>query len=162
MSVLQTQMENALHGRICFVGVGNVDGGDDGLGVRLAEAIARAGVPEVIIAGTAPERIIGQCAQGGFDHVVFLDAVDFDAKPGSVVFLGSQDMNTRFPQISTHRISLGVLANFLESGRKTRAWLFGVQPASLKASTKLSPAIQVTLAASAELIAGLAGTGTDP
>jgi hypothetical protein len=34
------------------MGLGNVDGGDDGFGVRLAEALARAGVPM----WSSPER----------------------------------------------------------------------------------------------------------
>ena len=95
-------------GRVCFMGLGNVDGGDDGFGVRLAEALARAGVPDVVIAGTAPERLAGRCADRGFDHLVFLDAVDFGAAPGSVVFLNSQEMAARFPQISTHQHFAGI------------------------------------------------------
>ena len=157
MADLREQLEATLRGRVCFIGVGNVDGGDDGFGVRLAEAIARAGVPDVILAGTAPERVISQCANGGFDHLVFLDAVGFDAKPGSATFLNSKEMNARLPQVSTHRISLGVLANFVESGRQTRAWLLGVEPESLKPSPNLSPTVAVTLAIVAELIAGVIG-----
>ena len=46
-----------------------------------------------------------------FDHVVFLDAVEFGAAPGSVVFLDSQQITARYPQISTHKISLDVLGH---------------------------------------------------
>jgi hydrogenase 3 maturation protease len=161
MPGLREQIQSSLHGRVCFMGLGNVDGGDDGFGVRLAEALARAGVPDVVIAGTAPDQLAGRCADTGFDQLVFLDAVDFGAAPGSVVFLNSQEMAARFPQISTHNISLGMLAKYIESGGITRAWLLGAQPASLKPAPALSPAIRKTLAILTELIGSAVSEGIE-
>jgi hydrogenase maturation protease len=155
MTGLREQIQSSLRGRVCFLGLGNVDGGDDGFGVRLAEALARGGAPDVVIGGTAPEQVAGRCAGGGFDHLVFLDAADFGAAPASVVFLNSQEMAARFPQVSTHRLSLGLLAMCVESGGTTRAWLLGAQPASLKPAPALSPALQTTLAILAELIGNI-------
>jgi hydrogenase maturation protease len=146
------QIESALQGRVCFMGLGNVDGGDDGFGVRLAEALARAGVPDVVIAGTAPEQLAGRYADAGFDHLVFLDAVDFSASAGSVVFLNSEQISVRFSDISTHKISLGMLAKYVESGGTTRVWLLGAQPGSLKPASALSPPLQTTLAILANLL----------
>jgi Ni,Fe-hydrogenase maturation factor len=54
----------------------------------------------VIIAGTNPERLIGQVADENFDHVIFLDAVDFGGPPGAAVILNTDEMVARFPQIS--------------------------------------------------------------
>jgi hydrogenase maturation protease len=149
---LLDQIQSSLHGRVCFMGLGNVDGGDDAFGVRLAQALARAGVPDVLIAGTTPEQWVGRCVDFPFDHLVFLDAVDAGAAPGSVVFLNSQEMAARFPRISTHDISLGLLAKFVESGGRSRAWLLGAQPASLQPSPALSPPIQTTLAILTDLL----------
>ncbi len=151
---LREQLVSSLQGRVCFMGLGNTDGGDDGFGVRLAEALARAGAPDVAVAGTVPEQMIGRCMDTGFDHLVFLDAVDFGGAPGSVVFLNSQEMAARFPQVSTHHLSLGMLAKYVESGGTARAWLLGAQPASLKRSPALSPALQTTLA----ILTGLIGS----
>jgi hydrogenase maturation protease len=137
------------------MGLGNVQDGDDGFGVRLAEALALAGVPDVLVAGTAPEQWVGRCVDSAFDHLVFLDALDAGAAPGSVVFLNAQELAARFPQISTHNISLGLLAKYVESNGRSRAWLLGAQPASLKPSPALSPAIQTTLAILTELITGV-------
>jgi hydrogenase maturation protease len=150
---LRDLLQSSLQGRVCFMGLGNVDSGDDGFGVRLAEAMADAGAPDVVIGDTAPESLAGRCADGRFDHLVFLDAADFGAAPGSVVFLNSREMAARFPQISTHRISLGMLAKHVESSGTTRAWLLGAQPESLKPAPALSPALQRTLAVLCELLA---------
>ena len=155
MPGLREHIQSSLPGRVCFMGLGNVEGGDDGFGVRLAEELERAGVPDVIAGGKTPERLAGRCVAEGFDHHVFLDAVDVGAAPGSVVFLNSQEMAARFPQISTHRISLGMLAKYVESSGKTRAWLLGAQPATLRRAPAISPALQSTVTALTELIAGV-------
>jgi hydrogenase 3 maturation protease len=122
------------------MGIGNVAFGDDGFGVRLAEKLVEAGVPNVVIAGNTPERFVGRVAEGNFDHLIFLDAVDFGGAPGSVVWLGADEMVARFPQLSTHKISLGLLARWAESNGSTKAWLLGVQPESLGRISRISSA----------------------
>ena len=153
MNNLREQLERQLAGRVCFMGLGNVDYGDDGFGVRLAEELKAAGIPDVIIAGTVPDRWISRLV--GFDHVVFLDAVEFGGAPGSAVFLDSAEIAARFPQISTHKISVGVLSRWIEVGGSTKAWLLGVQPESLKPAQQLTPTLQLTLNALHELICSL-------
>ena len=107
-------------------------------------------MPDVIVAGTTPDRWIGSLT--GFDHVVFLDAVEFGVTPGSVLLLSSSEMSATYPQISTHKISLGLLAGWVEANGKTKAWLIGVQPESLKAGPQLTPTLQTTLEVLAELL----------
>ena len=140
-----------LPGHVCFMGIGNVHHGDDGFGVRLAEQLDQAGVPDVLVAGTTPEHCIGTVTDHGYDHLVFLDAVEFGGSAGSAVFLDSTEITGKFPQISTHKMSLGTLAKLAEAGGKTQVWLLGVQPEALKGGDKLSPAVQKTM----ELLAGL-------
>jgi hydrogenase 3 maturation protease len=152
MPDLREQLEQCFVGRVCLMGLGNTDYSDDGFGVRLAEALAAAGVPDVIVAGTTPDRYLGRVADGGFDVVIFLDAVEFGGAPGSVVFLDSAEMAARFPQISTHKISLGTLAKWVESSSPTRAHLLGVQPQSLKPGTDLTITLRHTLDALTSLL----------
>jgi hydrogenase maturation protease len=150
MPNLRRRLEQLLTGRVCFMGLGNVEYGDDGFGVRLAEDLINAGVPDVIIAAVVPDRWIGQLA--GFNHIVFLDAIEFGGAPGDVVFLDSAEMAARFPQISTHKISLGVLAQWVEATGATKAWLLGAQPESLKAGQQITPALRKTVDLLCELI----------
>jgi hydrogenase maturation protease len=156
MPDLREEIEQRLSGRVCFMGLGNVDYGDDGFGVRLAEALIAAGVPDVIVAGTTPDRWISRAA--GFDHIVFLDAVEFGGGPGAVVFLDSAQMIARFPQISTHKISLGVLAQWVEANGTTKAWLLGAQPESLKSRQQLTATLHTTLEAWRDLLTDRVGT----
>jgi len=151
---LREQLEQALEGRVCFMGVGDADRGDDAFGVRLAQSLLEAGVPDVIVAGSSPERRIGIAADMEFDHVVFLDAVALggEAEPGSAVFLNSEQMAVRCPQVSTHKIPLGLLAKVIESNGVTKAWLLGVQPESMKQGQGLSSAVRKTLGVILELL----------
>ena len=149
---LLEQLEHALHGHVCLMGVGNPAYSDDAFGVRLAEALLEAGVLDVIVAGSSPDRYLGPVKDKSFDHLVFLDALDFGATPGSVVFLDCREISARYPQISTHKISLGVLAKFVESSGVTKAWLLGVQPESLKEGQGLTATVRKTMGLLLELL----------
>jgi hydrogenase maturation protease len=150
MEGLGQKLQRTLQGRTCVMGVGNVDYSDDGFGVYLAEELVAAGISDVIIAGTTPEHYMGRIAEQGFDHLLVIDATNFNDVPGTVVFLNAAEIATAFPQISTHKISLGALARALEHAG-TRVWLLGVQPESLQPGQELS----ATMEASMEIIHGL-------
>ena len=148
---LKQELGESLAGRAALVGIGNTDLGDDALGVRLAEQLQRAGVSTAVVAGTVPENIAGVLARGGYDNVMFLDAVDFGAAPGSVVLMNAAEIQARFPQVSTHKISLGMTARVIEAESRTRVWLLGVQPESLRAGSEMSEPVKQTL----QLLAGV-------
>ncbi len=149
---LHTTLCETLTGRTALVGIGNVDLGDDGFGVRLAEALAGAGLTDVLITHMVPENHIATLAHGEFDNVVFLDAVNIGAEPGSVVFLDSGELKNRFPQISTHKVALGMLARLIEAEGPTRVWLLGIQPATLRQGTGLSKPVETAVEILKELL----------
>jgi len=105
----------------------------------------RAGPLAILLAEAAPERHLGWLAQGFFKTVLFLDAVDFGEPPGAAVLLDSDAMRSRLPQVSTHRLSLGLMARYIAMEGQARAWLLGVQPASLRSGQGLSETVERTL-----------------
>jgi hydrogenase 3 maturation protease len=109
----------------------------------------------VVIAGTTPDRFVGRVIEQGYDNLIFLDAVDFGAMPGSTILLDSEQMSARYPQVSTHKISLGLLAKWAEANGTTKAWLLGVQPESLKPGDELTPAVRATLELLRDLVRGI-------
>ncbi len=151
MQSLGAQLES-LQGRICLMCVGHPDAGDDALGVLLGEELVGQGMPDVFIAADDPEKFVFRGAGDGYDHLIFVDAVDFGAAPGSVAFLNAQQMTSRFPQVSTHRLSLGLLAQWIEARGTTKAWLLGVQVESLQGRHELSPPLRATMAALGDLL----------
>jgi len=138
-------LDAAVTGRTAFVGIGHPGLGDDGFGVRLAEALAASGVADVFIARTVPENHVTALIKSSFDSLVFIDAVSTGADAGSVVLLQSDEIKSRFPQVSTHKFSLGSLARLIEMESAARVWLLGVQPATLQEGTGLSDAARTTL-----------------
>lgn len=155
MPDLRQQLESELHGDVCWVGLGNTDYSDDGFGVRLAERLRRAGIPNVVIAGKSPDRHMGEITEKSFAHVVFLDAVEFGGAYGSAIFVKANEIVSRFPQISTHKISLGLLAKWVEARDRTKAFLLGVQPRSIAQGDQLTPTVETTLIAISELLIDL-------
>jgi hydrogenase maturation protease len=146
------ELRRGLTGRVCLVGVGNEDLGDDGFGPRLAQALSGAGGLEVVVAGTTPERWVGHLAAAGFDNIVFLDAVDVAGPPGAVVFMDADELEAALPQISTHKFSLGTLARLIRLQSPARVWLLGVQPASLQQGAGMTPTMTASLDALRSLI----------
>jgi hydrogenase maturation protease len=155
MPHLRQELDECLHGRVCFLGLGNVDYGDDAFGVRVAEGLFNAGVPNALVAGNNPDRYIGFVTDRDFDNVIFVDAVEFGGEPGSLLLLRSQEISERFPQFSTHKISIGLLAQCVESNGKTKAWLLGVQPERVNRKEGLSATVQFSCDALVELLKGL-------
>lgn len=122
----------------------------------VGEDVTRGGcAPQVIVGGSSPERHLTFFTAGAFDTVLFFDAVEFGAAPGSVVLLGSREMVSCFPQVSTHKISLGLLAQLVEANGRTKVGLLGVQPQSLHKAEGLSLPVQRTLDVLTELLSEL-------
>lgn len=122
------------------MGLGNPMFGDDGCGVRLAEIVAQrvassSSMLSVIVAGISPERhLAASCAH---DTVVFADAVECGQTPGTVILMAGDQIVARYPQVSTHKLSLGLLAKRLaDAGVKT--WLLGIQPGSMAPGAALT------------------------
>jgi len=152
MADLRQRLATALCGRTCVVGVGNSELGDDGLGPHVARALASGGLEDVIVAGTTPERWMARLASGRYDNVLFVDAVEFEGQPGSVVLLEGREIRARLPQVSTHKISLGVLADLIERDAPTRVRVLGVKPEALCSGQGLSPAVGETARALAAIL----------
>ncbi len=152
MNDLRTQLEQCFRGRTCVVGVGNLECTDDGFGVKLAKELSEAGMSNVITVDIAPERYLYQLTTAGFDNVLFLDAVDFGAAPGFVAFLNVKEIEAKFPQISTHKISLGVLARMVEGDGLRHVWLLGVQPKSTSPGQQFSAPVAATYRTLKELL----------
>ena len=133
-------------GKTAFIGVGNVDRADDGAGVVFAKRLEAAGRMHIFIGGTTPERVVSLTINQGFDHVVFLDAVSAGTTPGAAVILDAKEMTSRYPQVSTHKISIGTLAQIAVAGSQTTAWLLGIEPKSIALGTVgLSPEVEDTI-----------------
>lgn len=162
MPNLRDELRRHVTGRVCLVGVGNPDRGDDAFGPRLAAAVRDRGYRDVIVAERTPERWMGWLTGGDFDTILFLDAVDMRATPGDAIFLESTQIAARYPQVSTHTLSLGTLARLIEATGRTRVFLLGVQPQGVGEGSELSASVRTTAEILGDLLLERLGTRTEP
>lgn len=159
MAGLREQLRDLLTRPVCWVGVGNPDLGDDGLGIRLAEMLRDAGCAQVILAGATPENCLSAIEASGCSEVVFLDATAFGGEPGSVALLDADEIKARHPQVSTHKLSLGLLARMLEGDTPRRVRLLAVQPERLTPGAGISTTVEDTLETLRQLLLELGAAG---
>lgn len=143
--------------RTLVIGLGNPLMGDDGFGLAvLAELGARWRVPrevELVDGGTWGIRLLPLI--DGAERVLFLDAVDRAAAPGTPFVLQGEELPRALClKLSPHQIDLRevlALASFRDTMPRVLAAV-GAQPADVQLRSGLSPA----LAARVDEIARLA------
>ena len=129
--------------KVIVLGLGNILLRDEGVGVRVIEALAQryvlsAGV-EVVDGGTVGMDLLDTLA--GCDHLLICDAVKTGAPPGSVVKLVDGQVPALFQtRYSPHQIGLSeVLATLtLTDEAPAAVTLIGIVPADLDLGIELS------------------------
>lgn len=154
--------------RVLVLGLGNILLRDEGVGVRVIEALAGrylmpAGV-ELLDGGTSGMDLLDAIA--GCDHLLICDAVRADAPPASVIRLSDAQVPALFRnRYSPHQLGVAdVLATLvLTDETPASITLIGVVPADLGLGLELSPEVARAAERAAEcLVAELRGLGLVP
>lgn len=154
--------------RVVVLGVGNTLRADEGIGVRVVEALERdyalpAGVT-AIDAGTSSMEMLEDLSH--LDFLLVVDAIAASQPPGALVRLAGAEVPVFFRRnLSPHGIGLSdVLAALEFMGAEPRETvIIGVQPASLELSTELTPAVAARLPELvAQAVAELSARGYAP
>ncbi len=139
-----------------IMGIGNILLRDEGLGVRVVEAMQQFDLPdgvELVDAGTAGADLVEVIADRG--KVIVIDAIEAGAEPGTIVRLAAEDlMPDDGASISLHQLGL------VESLRMAQQLgcapgevvVFGVQPGEIRAGLELSPAVAAVVPAVVEAV----------
>lgn len=149
---------------ILVIGVGDTRRGDEAAGVRAAERLreeAPDGV-EVIAPGVIGPMTIAELH--GVTHVLVLDCIDVGREPGTV---SAFETNALSPCASKSIQEFGVADLFALVGQTSdapeEAVVLGMQPASIRPSTKLSKpvskAIPALVEAAMDVLRGWLGQG---
>jgi len=135
--------------RAVVLGIGNILLQDEGIGVRVVEALQQHyqidPAVEVVDGGTKGYELIPFLE---VEHVLVVDAVEADAQPGTIVCLRN-DAVPRFlgQRLSPHQIGLADLLSIalLRGLDPDETVLIGVQPDALDVGIDLSPTIEAQL-----------------
>jgi sulfhydrogenase subunit alpha len=120
-----------------FVGVGNLDRSDDALGVSLALELRDIGFTNVWLESETKEKDIP--LRDSKDSLIFLDAIDFQEKPGKIALLPLEYV---FRNVSlSHRFApfIHVLKN---REQLKRAYVLGIQPDTVKEGSGISAGVR--------------------
>jgi len=151
--------------RVIVLGLGNILLRDEGVGVRVVEALAeRYILPaeiEAVDGGTVGMDLLDTLA--GCDHLLICDAVQTGAPPASVVRLANAEVPALFQtRFSPHQLGLSeVLATLILMEEAPAAiTLVGVVPVNMELGAELSPEVAAALGLAVEaLVAELQAMG---
>lgn len=146
--------------RPCVIGLGNTAMGDDGIGVRLVEALraqrdrgewraaprASGAEVELVLADGDPFLAGARIAEGG--SVLLIDAIDMKSEPGAWRVFGADeaDFLDPTPRASTHSLATSQIVEIARGlGRAGSLRLMGIQLAQARPGSELSPALQEKL-----------------
>lgn len=124
--ILRSRLEKSQ--RIAIVGVGDVLSPFDRPGMHAASEIGKLKLQNVrvFLAGTNPESITSTLRAYHPDHVIFLDAADMGAVPGSTRVI--EPGNTQANLVSSHVLPLPVVMEFIAKDMECPVTLIGIQP----------------------------------
>jgi hydrogenase maturation protease len=132
------------------LGVGNTILSDDGVGVHAAQMLRDdprlpAGIA-ILDGGTLGLELLGYISDAS--RVLFLDAVNAGAVPGTVTRLTGGDLLATKSGCSVHQLGVAdlIAALTLVSNKIEDIVVLGVQPANTDWGTSLSPAVEAALA----------------
>ncbi|MBT9386267.1 hydrogenase maturation protease [Pseudooceanicola sp. CBS1P-1] len=139
------------------LGLGNTLLGDDGIGVRVAEALLAQRAPglRAIDGGTMGFRLADTLARSA--ACICVDAADLGAAPGTVRQLSLEDLTARFAtggRSSAHEAGLLDLLGLvrLEGRLPPHLAIVAIQPAVLDWGETLSPVVAAALPRACEMV----------
>lgn len=130
-----------------ILGVGNILLGDEGVGVRIAQALENRPdiLPhfDVIDGGTSGMELLDDMANR--DHIIIIDAVIANKNPGDIIVLHDEKVPTFFSRkISPHQLGICDVLSALKLTDEfpKNLCLIGIQPETLDPQMSLSETIQ--------------------
>jgi hydrogenase maturation protease len=132
-----------MHVKLLIACLGNPLMGDDGVGILAANELAKLGC-EVVVCGSDLSPILARSEE--IDVLVIVDAVDWGAKPGSILTAKLEDLEEDRVRTS-HSLRVSEVVRLMKYvfGRPSKVYVVGVQPERVEPSTELSPSVRQAL-----------------
>ena len=142
----EPELARQIVGKVAVMGIGNTLRCDDGFGTVLAESLQRAKLPDdlrLFLCEMTPENFVGPVTRFAPDTILMIDTAELGEPPGSVRLLSAEDVAES--GMTTHNLSLRLLANMLESATHASVYLLAVQPKTVGFGEEISPEVSETL-----------------
>lgn len=119
--------------KIVFVGLGNQLRQDDAAGLLLTKEIRESKFfikAKFLFAGITPENYLKQILENNPKLVVFIDAADFGATPGTISWIEGNKIEEI--AISTHTYSISLIEKYLKLSNNLDIKYLVIQPESMQ------------------------------
>ncbi|MGZ4862970.1 MAG: hydrogenase 3 maturation endopeptidase HyCI [Halobacteriota archaeon] len=129
--------------KIALLGIGNELRRDDSVGLAVIDGLgALIDDPSISLVKCheVPENFTGRVKRFNPACVILIDAADFGGAPGEVRVFELNELEGI--EITTHRPSLAVLGEYLQSETSAGIFVIGIQPEDQEFGEGLSPAVR--------------------
>ncbi|MDO5850894.1 MAG: hydrogenase maturation protease [Methanobacteriaceae archaeon] len=91
---------------------------------------------ELIHCESTPENHTGEIRETKPTHILIIDAVEIDEKPGTIINIKKEEIDSF--NISTHSMPISFLITFLEKTMNTKILTIGIQPKQMNLTNTIS------------------------
>jgi hydrogenase 3 maturation protease len=144
MPNLKTLLKRKLKGakKIAVLGVGSSLRSDDAAGLLVAEELnkIRNSKLKVFFGSTAPENLTGEIIKYRPTHIIIVDSVDIDQKPGSVLMIDPRVVDG--VSFSTHMLPVKMIVDYLLESLECDIIIIGIQPKTLEFGETVSEEVK--------------------
>lgn len=138
-AVLNT-FRQLLPDNLLLVGIGNSLKTDDGIGPEICTQLKEFIPDNVIDAGSVPENYIQVIIKKAPKVLLFIDAIDFGASPGTIQLFEPTELSTG--GVTTHTVSLRMLSEMILKCIPAKIYIIGIQPKSVTIGDTMSREVQ--------------------
>lgn len=156
-AALKKRLNNAT--RIALIGVGSEFRGDDIAGllvVRQLKEQCRKIRPQrklkfkAFIGSTAPENLSAEIKRFKPSHVIIVDAADMAKRPGAAQLIRPEESGGF--SFCTHKLPLGILADYLIQSLGCEIIIIGIQPKALDFGSRFSKQVEKSAGAISRIV----------
>lgn len=132
--------------RIVILGIGNNTRGDDAAGIRTIQKLEDKLDSEnllLINCVNTPEKFTSKVKKFEPDKVLLIDSIDSGSETGTITLAKSSDVSSY--SVSTHRLPLSKLMDYLEKETGGKIRLLGIQVENIGRSTEISQDVKESI-----------------
>ena len=137
-----TQELTSQEGLTVIITIGNPLRSDDGIGPYIASCLHDIEGLKIIDAGYTPENCIDEVVVLKPKRIIIIDAADFEGTAGEARLVSKEHIPET--SLSTHMISLKVIAGLLEEDTKAQIKFLGIQPVTVEFKEGISDKVKET------------------
>jgi hydrogenase 3 maturation protease len=140
---IKQELSQILLGKVLIVGIGNPLRSDDGFGPALIQRIKDKIKADCLDAGLSPENYIGKIISLKPDTILFIDTVSMNEEVATMKLI-EEDQIPEYG-FSTHNMSPILMIENIKGRIKTKIFLLGIEPKSLKFGEEISEELKQKL-----------------